>query len=232
MAKSRGRQVDLPITAAVRRAADRHSRDAACLLSKRPTPRDWDRFLEATRDSLTNAPDIRRRLGRRGHVALMRGRANTAAVQAVLHAELWRAADYAVSKGNLEDLRRGKGLKEKIAACRVAAASIAISVFRCAAIERETLVDATLQLREIQHDIDALARQERVGRYPKKLTSKDQTRIRWVQGEIREWRSRSPNKPASEGLRAIFNRAKKAGHAGWPTTGALRSWINRNRIAL
>jgi hypothetical protein len=233
MEKRKGRLIDqLPITDVFRRAAARRERDVERAIEKRPLSGDWNRFWEAARDSLAGVPGLKQHLGRRGLETLMRGSVSTAPAQAALRAALWHLVEHSVSDDNQNDLLRAISLKAKIAARRVISAKIVIDVESCAKIERQTLLDATLHLRELHHEIEALGRQERVGRYPRNPTQEDKARIRWARNEFRDWRARHPKRPASEGHLRIFNHAKKAGFKGWSTVGACRSWMNRKRIVV
>jgi len=232
MGKRKGRGVEdssHPIADTFRRMADEHRQAVEETL---PMAQDWDRFLEAVRDGLANAPGLKQRMGRRGYEALMRGPARGESEPVTLLVELSRTAKYALSSCNLEDLNRGEGHKMKIAGFRIIAASLAVRVVQSATIERATLLDATLQLRELQSAIDTLTRRERVGRYDKAPMYEDAARVKWVREEARTWRAGHPDRPASEGVVFVYRNSKRAGHKGWPTSAALRSWMHRKGIVI
>jgi hypothetical protein len=192
-----------------------------------PTEQDKVRFLEAARDVLATDMEVKRRLKDAG---LLSVRIDMPARKAALIAEIWRA----LPRVNKDGLPIGDGKAEKAEAearARILLAAVAIVKGLEGVDSRETLLSATLLLRESELEIKALKSKAWGGRRTDGRAI-SRSAVEWAQRTADEWRKRNPRRPKTEGASWVFNRARKEGRTRCRKVATYRAWLYRNRVTI
>jgi hypothetical protein len=101
--------------------------------------------------------------------------------------------------------------------------------------DHQTLIEATLILREAGAACEAARRRRYSGSRPNRdpRTDKEKVREQWLRASALEWRVRNPRLTQSAGWSSLCKQAKKQKvFDPWPNPQALRSWANRKGIRL
>jgi hypothetical protein len=192
------------------------------------TDGDRRRFLDAARGLLALDPIFANNVRAKERTTIMSGPIDTPEAEKRIIAELRTATARLVK----EPIPRPDDRRFFSFGLRLLMADIVAKGFEPFQ-DRQTLLDATLFLREAWNDGLTAQRKTWGAMRPSSARDGERSREFWLRGTARSWRKRNPRASQSAGVRWLYEQAKKQKNfPAWPTPGALRLWANRRDIRI